>query len=502
MKKFKTVFGKSLFYGFSLCSLLSGCKVGPNYNPPENTVSNEWAGAPKLPEVALSEQDPLIQWWKVFDDPLLTKYIEMAAVHNNDVLTAEANILQARALRQVAASSLFPQLTANLNATKTYFSKNGPVFAIGTAGQPSTGAVSTATGLPFSVQVPQIQNLYNALFDASWEIDLFGKTRRTVEAADATIDTMMEQKNDTLLSVMAEIARNYMELRSTQRQAELVKQNIELLETNLFIVKKSLECGLDNALNLQQIEAELATAKSNLPPLISEIYRGIYTLSILTGNVPESLVDELLEDKPLPKAPREIAVGIRSDLLRRRPDVRKAERQLAVATANIGVAVASFYPSLVLTADGGFQSLKVANLFQLGSKTWDYGGNIAIPIFQGGQLIGNLHANKAVASAVTHTYQQTVLKALQDAESAIIAYAQDLSASDQLLCNTENNQNLVELSEHRYILGLTPLTDLITTKRQLITSEENLLQSELSSLLDLITLYKALGGGWQPVLNP
>jgi len=475
--------------------------VGPNYKPPENNVSQEWKGLPSSKDVSYSEEKPLTDWWKVFEDPLLDKYIEMAAFHNKNILTAEANILQARALKQVAASSLFPQVTADLNATKTYFSKNGPVFAIGTAAGNPADTTSSVTGLPFTVQRPQIQNLYNALFDASWEIDLFGKTRRSVEAAQANMESAIEQRNDVLISVLAEIARNYMEIRSNQRRSVLIEDNIKLLEQNVEIVCASVEKGLVSHLDQENIEAQLASARSELPDIYAQIYRGIYTISILTGNLPETLVDEFFPHQPMPRLPRSIAVGVRSDVLRRRPDVRQAERQLAAATANVGVAVASFFPTVTLLADGGFQSLKIKNLFEMGSKTWAVGGDINVPIFQGGQLVGNLHASRAVASAATFTYQQTVLTALQDAESALVLYSQDVARSKELEKTVEKNQSLVFLTHERYDKGLVGLLDFLSSKRQLITAELNLLTSHTTALIDLISLYKALGGGWEPEEN-
>ena len=235
-------------------------------------------------------------------------------------------------------SSLFPQINADFNATKTYFSKNGPIFAASTF----TQGTNPTTGLPFEVEVPQIQPLYNALFDASWEIDLFGKTRRNVEAAEAKIGSAIELRNDVLVSLLAEVAKNYIEIRSNQRQAELVERNIHLLEKQSEITRKSFQKGLDNQLDYENIEAQLASARSTLPNLIAQVYQGIYVISVLTGNMPEELLDELLPIKPLPKLPEEIAIGIRSDLLRRRPDVRLAERVLAASTATVGVAVAWF----------------------------------------------------------------------------------------------------------------------------------------------------------------
>lgn len=471
---------------------LAGCAVGPNYKEPENTVSNTWSAPAEA-----SNDTPLVEWWKVFNDDLLNKYITRAAEYNNDVLTAESNILQARAIRQIAASSFYPQVGADVNATKTYFSKNGPIFQADPSLGKLPGTVSPATGLSFTPQTPQIQNLFNALLDVSWEIDLFGKTRRTVEATDALVGRAIEIRNDTLITVMAEIARNYLELRSLQRKAALTEENIQLLEQKELIVQSQLVSGYVSRVNYEYIHAQLATEKSLLPDLKAQIYRAIYTLSILTGDVPETLVEELLIPRALPRVPETIAVGLRSDLLRRRPDVRKVERQLAAATATVGIAVASFFPSISLFGDGGFQSLAIKNLFNMGSKTWALGGDILMPIFQGGKLMGSLKAARAETAATAHRYQQTVLSALEETESALLTYTQALKTCVDKKEATEKYHNLVALSRERHTAGLVALSDLLDTEIELNTSEQSLLESDTASLLDLVLLYKALGGGWE-----
>jgi outer membrane protein, multidrug efflux system len=473
--------------------------VGPNYRSPENSVADEWQGEASV----FSHEAPMERWWEIFGDVLLSTYMERAALYNRDLLAAEAAILQARALRQVAASSLFPQLVANVNATKTYFSKNGPVFA----GSSLTEGPSSTTGLPFQIQVPQVQNLYNVLFDASWEIDLFGKTRRTVEAAEAHIGAAIEHKNDTMISIFAEIARNYLEIRATQKRMWLIEEEIELLEEEEGIVEREFTTGYANQLDLDQVEAQLSAVRATLPETIAQIYQGIYALSILIGEPPETLVEELIPVQPLPSIPDEIAIGLRSDLLRRRPDVRQKERDLAEATAYIGVAVASFYPSLSLGADLGLQSLKLKNLFQAASKTWDYGGDISLPIFEGGKQTGNLKLNRATASAAAYTYQQTVLNALQEAESALMAYSEDLATSHQWKENRSIHRRLLYLTQERYEKGLVNRMNVIASELELNGADQNVLGSDAQALFDLVTLYKALGGGWehensQPVRNP
>lgn len=482
---------KQLF--LPLCLLLGGCMVGPNYKAPENDVANSWTA----PSEIISTEEPLIKWWEVFEEPLLNKYIAMAAQYNNDVLAATSHIVEARALRQIAASSFFPQIGADVNATRTYFSKNGPIFAIGPSTGSLPGSVSPITGLPITIQVPQTQNLYNILFDASWELDFFGKTRRTVEAADAGVGTTIAERADTLLSVMAEIARNYMELRGWQKKGKLVEENIALLEKKEVLIHKQLEAGYASRLDEENIQATLANERAQLPDIEARVHQNIYTISVLTGALPETLLEELLPFQPLPKTPNLVAIGLRSDLLLRRPDVRKVERDLAAATANIGIAVANFFPTITLIGDGGLQSLMLNNLFSLGSKTWALGADFNLPIFQGGRLTGNLKAKRAETAAVAHTYQQTVLTAVEEAESALISYTQELKTRSEREEAARRYAELVYLSEERFRRGLISRLNVLDTERQLNDSEQTLLESQTAALLDVIVLYKALGGGWE-----
>jgi multidrug efflux system outer membrane protein len=469
------------------CLILAGCSVGPNYRTPPNSVSETWISEPE------NSDEPLVKWWDVFNDELLSKYIEEAARHNNDVLTATSNILQAKAMRQMVASAFFPQIGADVNATRTYFSKNGPVIA----GADVAGVDSTPSTIPFNLQFPQLQNLYNAVLDAIWEIDIWGKTRRQLESATAFVGEKIEIRNDVLISVMAEIANNYMELRGLQRETQLIEENIRLLEAEYFVIHRQYEVGYVSRIDDENIQAILATERAKLPELVAEIHRNIYTISILTGAVPETLLAELIVPKQLPKVPENVAVGLRSELLLRRPDIRKVERELAAATADVGVAVASFFPSLVLMGDGGFQSLLLNNLFSLASKTWSIGGDFNLPIFQGGKLIGNLKAKRAKVEAVAHAYQETVLKALQETESAITTYNQDFKIIQEKTTAKNRYQDLTCLSSARYTKGLVSLLALLESERRHNQSEQDLLRTSTKALLDTIFLYKALGGGWQ-----
>lgn len=472
---------------FALCVLLQGCMVGPNYRSPEPCLPDTWVSDPQCQE----EGEPLTAWWQAFNDPQLNHIIALAATYNYDIQIAYANILQACALRKMTASSLYPQVNLDMNVTRTYFSKNGPVFSIG------AGTASPSTGLPFQLQVPQIQNIYTALFDVSWQIDLFGKIRRSVEVANAQIGVAVEERNGVLLSVIAETAQTYLDLRGAQKMGQLIEENLTLVEKKWAITKQQLEKGLIEEITFASVDAELEELRALLPPVVSQIYRDIYTLSLLTGSLPEALMEELLPIAPLPFPALELACGPRSDLLRRRPDVRQAERNLAAATANVGVAVASFFPSFTFLGGVGLQSLNIRQLFQAKSVTWSTGGASSLPIFQGGYLVGNLRLSEAEAAQAASSYAQTVLRALEEAESALITYEQNLQSVASYEKRVEDLSKIDTITAAQFTGGLVDAIQAIEAERRRNTAEQELLISETNTLLDLVTLYKALGGGWE-----
>ncbi len=489
VKLVKTVKAKIIFLIFGVLCLLSGCMVGPNYQAPKNDVSNKWhdknCQSRQEQNKLYSDSQPLEKWWESFDDELLDKYVVLASKCNQDILTAQANMLQARALRQVTASALFPQINAGIGASRTEFSRHGRLLAYSLPG------------------FPPIQNLFNVLFDASWEIDFFGKTKRSVEAESARVESAVESKHDILISVTAEVAKNYLEVRSYQEKVKLLRDNIRLLEENLKVVQQSVTDGYKNQLDLESVQAELSLAKSQLPDTVASMYRGIYALSFLVGKMPEALFDEMIKPKNLPDLPYgQIFIGLRSDLLRRRPDIRRAERNLAAATAEVGVAVASFFPAFTLSADLGLEAVKLVNLFRSASKTWEVGGDMNTPIFEGGRLMGNLRVSQAGQAAAMHTYQKTVLNALQETQGALVTYQENVKILKNLKDKALSNQALARLSSDRYAQGLVDIVQLIKAQREFVSAQEKVLNSLTASLLNLVSLYKALGGGWQVEKNP
>lgn len=310
---------------------LSGCHVGPKFVSPENNVPDTWIEAPS--QVEVDRHDPVEFWWEEFNDPLLTRYIELAREFNYDLKIAASNIVKARAERNEAASYLYPQINHDFNAGRLAFSKNGPFFSRISGGAAPNQQVPT---------IPRFLDLFSFLVDATWEIDLFGKRTRAVEAADAEFWASVDNYSAMLLSIYAEVAKNYVEVRTAQKNILLIEKNMDLIENSVALVKQRVNSGLDNTLSLERIEAELASVHSTLPQVIAREYRAIYNLSILLGLLPEALLEEMLPIEPMPCLKERISLGVRSDLLQRRPDIKQKSKELEAATANVGVAYASF----------------------------------------------------------------------------------------------------------------------------------------------------------------
>jgi outer membrane protein, multidrug efflux system len=483
---------RNLIFGV-LCLYLVGCAVGPKYTPPEVSLSDDWS-LDDIDRGDISQVEVSTKWWEVFKEELLTKYINQAAEHNYSVLIAESNIKQARALKLVATSQLIPHLSLDLAGSKTYFSKNGPILS----GPSLAQGVSPVTGLPFVFQFPQMQSLYNALIDSSWEIDVFGQIRNEIKVTEGLLGASIDEKNNILVSIFAEIAMNYMQLRSAQQMGKIVEHNIRLYEEWLSIEGRRKETGFSKTLDVIAVESQLAIARSELPANYAKVYQNIYAISILTGEFPEKLLEELLPIESMPEIPEQVAVGLRSDLIRRRPDISKAERILSSATANVGVAVAAFLPKFTLSGDIGFQSLKLVNLFNGMSKTWTIGGDINMPLFQGGRLIGNLRISEAQAMAAAQSYHQTVLEALEETESALAKYKGDFSSYKDLRIAAQKDAETTEITNQQFKEGYVNAIHRLQNEIKLNATLELEVASQRDTLVDLVALYKALGGGFEP----
>jgi NodT family efflux transporter outer membrane factor (OMF) lipoprotein len=466
--------------------LLSGCTVGPNYHKPEVPVPESWA---ETSDTITAVPMNMVQWWTVFNDTQLDSLVDRALRSNKSLQLAEARILQARAQRIVAASSGLPMLNASSSSTRLERSANAFAFTSAGAG-PTTGGT---TGGGFVRR----GDLFQAGLDASWEIDVFGGVRRAVEAADANIAAAQEDFRDTLVTLLGEVATNYFQIRGNQRRIAVAIENIDIQRKTVELTQGRFQAGLGSRLEVAQAEALLATTESQIPPFETAVKQSIHQLGVLIGSEPETLLPELSPPGPIPPAPPEVPIGLPSDLLRRRPDIRRAERQLAAATAQIGVAVADLFPKLSLTGAYGYLSTKGSNLFSPGSQFWNGGPSLSLPIFDAGRIRGNIQVQTALQKQALAIYENTVLTALQDVENSIVAYAEAQAARASLARAVCANQEATQIAQDLYEKGLSDFLNVLQSEGALYQAQDRLIQNEQQALTSLVALFKALGGGWE-----
>jgi|WetSurMetagenome_2_1015567.scaffolds.fasta_scaffold20087_2 outer membrane protein, multidrug efflux system len=466
--------------------LLTGCAVGPDFRRPETPVPAAWSGATtdvtQQTSITTSQPAELVDWWKAFEDPMLTSLVERAAASNLDLRQAEARIRQARATRGIAASGLWPEIDANSSYSRGLNSS---------ASFGSSGSSLQPTLLPVA------NDLYQAGLDAAWELDIFGGVRRGVEASQADLQAAVEDRRSVFVSLVAEVGINYVSLRGLQQQILIARENLAAQKHTAEITRKRYEAGFVGGLDAANAIALVATTESQIPLLESSAQAAIYNLGVLLGLPPAALAEELGSDKPIPTTPPEVPVGLPSDLIRRRPDIRRAEAQLHADTARIGVATADLFPKFALTGSYGFLSTDFSSLANWSSRFYSYGPSVTWPIFTAGRIRWNIELQKAFKDEDLAAYEQTVLTALKDVETALVAYAKDQQRISSLNVAVENNLRAVDLSTKLYVAGKSDFLNVLVAQRSLNSSQDALVQSMRSLATDLIALYKALGGGWE-----
>jgi outer membrane protein, multidrug efflux system len=472
---------------------LSGCMVGPNYRTPQAPVPAAWSEAQPAEAQAGAA---VAQWWTTFKDPVLESLIARAVQSNWDLRTAAGRVREARALRGVAGADLWPTIDASGSYTRQRASENAIPFSSGGASNAMPGGPT-----PFLQGLKLDQDLFQAGFDASWEVDLFGGVRRSIEAADADLAASQEALRDTLVSLLAEVARNYMEVRGFQRRLAIAQENVQAQQDTLELTRARFNAGLTSELDVTQAASQLATTRSRIPALETSLKQGIHRLGVLLGQEPGALLTEMSTAAPIPTAPPEVPVGLPADLLRRRPDVRRAERQLAAATARVGVAAADLYPKLSLTGSLGLESLQLADLPKGASRFWSIGPMLSWPIFDAGRIRANIAVQDARTDQQLSTYEQTVLTALEEVENALVAYGREQVRRAQLVEAVEANRRAVALANDLYRNGLGTFLNVLDSEGALFASQSDLVQSEAGVSTDVVALYKALGGGWETLAS-
>lgn len=458
--------------GLVLALACAACAVGPDYQAPVLPAPEAYAEIRRERETRALD---LAAWWKVFDDPVLSGLMERAARANLDLAQAQARVVQARAALKASTAGFWPTLSGAGSLTRAKDSRNA------VAGSSySSGATST---------------LYQAGFDASWELDVFGKVRRRREAAAAELDAGQEELGDTLRTLLAEVAANYVSLRSAQSRAAIARANLKAQEETLAITRTRFQAGLASYLDVAEADSQRASTAADIPALEASAREAMHRLAVLLALAPGALNAELSRTAPLPEPVKALPdTGLPSDLLARRPDVRRAERNLAAASANIGVAQAGLYPSFDLTLGLGLQSVDDKTFLESASRYWSVVPGVNVPIFSGGSTLAEVEQKKALYDEALAAYRAAFLTALEDVENALSgSYAQQ-ERLDLLAQAEASARQGLDLARELYAKGLTGFLDVLTAQKTLYTAQDNLDQCKAELMTQVIALYKALGG--------
>jgi NodT family efflux transporter outer membrane factor (OMF) lipoprotein len=469
---------------FTLALLVSGCMVGPDFVRPDAQVEEAWLQQHN--QIIKSEPEDLSEWWSVFNDPVLDDLIEIASRQNLDLQNAGLRIIEARAQLGIAVGSQYPQ-TQQIGGEAT-------------ANQLSENAPNGAGADKFFYN-------YQLGFDAAWELDFWGRFRRGVESANASLYATLADYDDILVSLIAEVARTYFEIRTIEQRLVFARQNVSLQEESRDIAAARFQFGAESELDVTQAKALLKQTQAIIPPLEASLRQAKNALAILLGILPTEVQDILGPPKPIPTVPIEVAVGIPAELLRRRPDIRLAEFQAAFQSAQIGIAKADLYPSFSLVGSIGLQSsdkggvrsnrANFSDLFTSGGITYFIGPSFQWPIFNYGRLKNNVRVQDARFQQLVVNYQNTVLRAFQDVEDATVGFLRTQEQAGFLSDSVQQYRRSAELSLIQYSEGLTTYQRVIDSQRNLTQQEDAFASATGSVGTNLIALYKALGGGWE-----
>jgi multidrug efflux system outer membrane protein len=454
-----------------LLTLVGCAAVGPDYVPVEPKAGDEWhtdlqggLTAHRL------NPETLAYWWTTLADPELSSLEERAVKGNLDLKEAQARIREARALRGISKANLFPTVNAGGSVTEHRLSENS-----------NTGERGT---------------LYAAGFDAGWELDIFGGVRRSVEAAQAGLEATQENLHDVLVSLLAEVALNYVEVRTFQARLAVTEANIKTLQESYDLNQSRYQAGINDQLAVQESLRLLETSRSQIPFLETGLEAAKNRLAVLLGEQPGRLHGQLAAKGAIPAVPATVAVGIPAETLRHRPDIRRAERFLAAQTARIGVATADLYPKFRLFGTIGLESLAASDFFKYDSRTWGFGPSISWNIFDAGAIRQNIEVQTARQEQALIQYESVVLQALEEVENVLVAYAKEQQRRESLIKAEAAARQATQLAQDQYEAGLVNYNNVLDAQRALLILQDELAQSDGTVTSNLVRLYKALGGGW------
>jgi outer membrane protein, multidrug efflux system len=463
---------RGLISALAMAAILVGCAVGPSYHRPETPVDAHFANAG---EPGLAAGDPVERYWTSFADPLLNSLIEDALAHNKDLGVAEANLQAARAIRRLTGFDQYPTVT----------------FAGG-----YTHNLDAQQELPGYSQNQREFDTAQAGFDGLWELDLFGRVRRNVEAARADVGASVATLRDARVSVIAEVARDYFILRGLQDQLALTERNADNELSTAKLTRTRLEAGRGNELDTSRAEAQWQTTLASIPSLEASIATTMYRLSVLTGRQPTALGEQLSPQAPMPVLPTLNAIGTPEQLLRRRPDVRVAERQLAAATARVGVAMGDLFPKVTMVGEVGYLAPTFGDFGQAEARFFSVGPSITWAAFDLGRVRARISSAKAQTDAALSAYEGAVLNALEDTEGTLITYGRSQSRRAALQLAATASDKAADLARKRFEGGLIDFLEVLDAERTALSAELLLSQSRTDTATSLVAVYKALGAGW------
>jgi len=500
---------------------LIGCATGAQRTEPKPKVAENWS----TPRADVAKEVPVAPeaWWTVLEDDVLNGLIARAASANHDVRLASARVREARGSRRAAGAALMPSVRMNGSWTTS----RTPEFQQPGSGSPIAGGVSVGpNGVSRSISIAgdrgsvsrnvtngeattsvnfadpvgefdRTSNLFQAGFDATWELDFFGAERNAAKAAQANLEAVESTRRAVLVSVLAETALNYLDLRAAQRLREIAEKNIAAQDNSSRIARERFRVGLNSEFDATRAETQLATLRAQIPGLDHRAKQAMHRLATLVGDSPDALKELLSAASPLPAPPDVVSIGLPSDLLRRRADVRAAELQLAAADARIKVAVADLFPKFGITSNLSSQATNLAGLFSATNALWSLAPGVTWDILRWNYIRSNIEIQNARQEQAAIGYEQSVLNAIEDTETSLSAYVQERARRADLVLAVEGSQKSVAIANERYVRGLENYLGVLQSQQTLYATETDLLQSEVKVLTDLIALYKALGGGWE-----
>jgi multidrug efflux system outer membrane protein len=456
--------------------LAAGCVLGPNYTRPQVPVPGQWTVAPARGTSAKPTANEA--WWSSFQDAELNSLIERASGQNLDLEVALERVQEARAARGIVKSGLAPSVETAASATRNRQRVIAPVA-------------------PGSIEfVPVEFNNFQGNVAASWELDVFGGIRRGLQAASADVAAAEENRRDVVVMLFGDVGRAYAQLRGFQRRLAIANKNITTQQETLDLTSARSKAGLATELDVSRASAQLESTRAVVPTLLSGVDVSIHRLSVLLGEEPGALRAELENAGPIPAAEPDVAVGLPSDLLRRRPDIRRSEAQMAAATARIGEAKADLFPRFTLTGTAGRQAAQLHDLTLGAGNFFVAGPGVSLPVFTGGRIRSNIAVQTSRQRQAVTSYQSSVLNALEEVQNALANYSQEQERRDRLNRAAEQSQVAVDLATEQYRAGLVDFLSVLDAQRELYAAEDQAVQSQTTVTIDVVNLYRALGGGW------